>query len=213
MALTTSYLSSTKNLDSILNSLINARAPERFTNKFLDDLGYKSSNDRLIIGMLKAFGLLDDNGVPTKRYYEFLDQSLAKKVLAVGVQEAYEDLFNLRKDAQNMTNDEVRNKLRTLTQGQKGDRVIALMSMTFRAFCDYADWSDSPSSSAAKSIPIEDISETSEKRYPTPLPNKTELGRSSSDMNLCYSIQIHLPETTNMAVYDAIFQSLKKHLF
>lgn len=31
-------------------------------------------------------------------------------------------------------------------------------------------------------------------------------------MNLHYNIQIHLPETTNMAVYDAIFQSLKKHL-
>lgn len=28
-------------------------------------------------------------------------------------------------------------------------------------------------------------------------------------MNLRYNIQIHLPETTNMAVYDAIFQSLK----
>lgn len=45
---------STKNLESIINSVINAKAPERFTNKFLEDLGYKSSNDRLVIGMFKA---------------------------------------------------------------------------------------------------------------------------------------------------------------
>lgn len=41
-------------LESIINSVINAKAPERFTNKFLEDLGYKSSNDRLVIGMFKA---------------------------------------------------------------------------------------------------------------------------------------------------------------
>lgn len=52
MAITNSYLTSTKNLESIINSVINAKAPERFTNKFLEDLGYKSSNDRLVIGML-----------------------------------------------------------------------------------------------------------------------------------------------------------------
>ena len=35
---------------------------------------------------------------------------------------------------------------------------------------------------------------------------------SSNSIGLHYNIQIHLPETTNMAVYDAIFQSLKNHL-
>ena len=41
---------------------------------------------------------------------------------------------------------------------------------------------------------------------------KVDLINQGRKMNLHYNIQIHLPETTNMAVYDAIFQSLKKHL-
>ena len=53
MALTTSYLTSTENFEGIMNSILGARAPERFTNKFIEDLGYKSSNDRLITGVLK----------------------------------------------------------------------------------------------------------------------------------------------------------------
>ena len=57
MALTTSYLTSTKNFEGIMKSILGARAPERFTNKFLEDLGYKSSNDRLITGVLKALGV------------------------------------------------------------------------------------------------------------------------------------------------------------
>lgn len=54
MALTNSYLTSTKKFDAIMNSILSARAPERFTNKFLEDLGFKSSNDRLISGALSA---------------------------------------------------------------------------------------------------------------------------------------------------------------
>lgn len=209
MSLTTSYLTSTKNLESIFNSIINARAPERFTNKFLEDLGFKSSTDRLMVGMLKALGLLDENGQPTQRYFEFLDQSQSKKIIAKGIQEAYEDLFDLRKDAQNMSNEDVKNKLKTLTQGQKGDRVIDQMSLTFRALCNYADWSD-------EGIDSKDVASTEENEQQTQeqTASKTleQPRTSASNMNLHYNIQIHLPETTNMAVYDAIFQSLKKHL-
>lgn len=81
MALTTSYLTSTKNFEGIMNSILGARAPERFTNKFLEDLGYKSSNDRLITGVLKVLGLLTDAGEPTQRYYDFLDQSPSQRRL------------------------------------------------------------------------------------------------------------------------------------
>ena len=91
MALTNSYLNSTKNLESIINAVINAKAPDKFTTRFLEDLGFKSSNDRLVIGVFKALGLIDDNGQPLQRDYEFLDQTQTKKILAVGIQEAYED--------------------------------------------------------------------------------------------------------------------------
>ncbi len=207
MAITNSYLTSTKNLESIINSVINAKAPERFTNKFLEDLGYKSSNDRLIIGMFKALGLLDDSGQPLQRYYEFLDQTQTGRIIALGIEEAYEDLFNLRKDAQNLTNEEVKNKLKTITQGQKSDKILSLMAMTFRAFCDLADW-DTVKTDEPKRIEVP----TDVKKNDNIEDAETKAVAPKADMNLHYNIQIHLPETTNMAVYDAIFQSLKKHL-
>ncbi len=69
--------------------------------------------------MLKALGLLDESGQPTQRYYEFLDQSQSKKIIAKGVQEAYEDLFNLRKDAQNMSNEDVKKQTQDTNAGTK----------------------------------------------------------------------------------------------
>lgn len=213
MALTASYLTTVKNLESILNSILTARAPERFTTKFLEDLGFKSSTDRLIVGVLKALGLLDDGGIPTQRYFEFLDQSQSKKIIALGIQEAYEDLFNLRIDAQNMTNDEIKNKLKTLTQGQKSDRVIEQMAMTFRSLCNYAEWNGQEK--VNKTIEVEEKNLTNaDEQIKSEVDPFNTIDNSSSQkrMDLHYNIQIHLPETTNMAVYDAIFQSLKRHL-
>ena len=214
MALTTSYLTSVKNFEGIMNSILGARAPERFTNKFLEDLGYKSSNDRLILGVLKSLGLLNDTGEPTQRYYDFLDQTQSKKVIATGIQEAYEDLFNLKRDAQNMSQEEVKNKLKTLTQGPKGDKVIDSMARTFKTLCDYADWSEIPINSQVNSTSASKNNDISEKPdyVVQNSPKSVESKPISNQLGLHYNIQIHLPETTNMAVYDAIFQSIKKHL-
>ncbi len=206
MSLTSSYLTSTKNFEGIMNSILGARAPERFTNKFLEDLGYKSSNDRLITGVLKALGLLGDTGEPTQRYYDFLDQTQSKKIIAIGIQEAYEDLFNLNRDAQNLSQEEVKNKLKTLTQGQKGDKVVESMARTFKTLCEYADWSE------LSTATLNSVTTSSNESLQTEEKKSVSVESPSKEMNLHYNIQIHLPETTNMAVYDAIFQSLKKHL-
>ena len=200
MALMTAYLQTTKNLQNIINSLVSAKAPERFTNKFLEDLGFKSTNDRLYIGVFKGLGLLDENGVPTQRYHQFLDQSETGKVLAIGIQEAYEDLFALRKDAQTLSNDEVKGKLKTLTQGQKSENILLLMTNTFKALCDVADWTgdDNVGQTFAEDVTQDKTQEDNV--------TKVDLINQGRKMNLHYNIQIHLPETTNMAVYDAIFQ-------
>ena len=58
MSLPTSYLITTKNLEAFFNAVINAQAPERFTTKFLESLEFKSTNDRLLIGVLKALNLI-----------------------------------------------------------------------------------------------------------------------------------------------------------
>lgn len=210
MALTNTYLVTTKNLESIFNSILSAKPPERFSSKFLSDLGFTSSNDRLYIGVLKAIGFLDENSGPTQRYYDFLDQSQSKKVVAEGVREAYEDIFNLKVDAQNMTNDEFKNKLKTLTQGQKNDKIMALMTSTFRALCDYAEWTSETSKKKASTTPK--ISHTAAPESPIHNELPTISSNVTRTTDLHYNIQIHLPETRDMAVYDAIFQSLKKHL-
>ena len=215
MALISSYLITTKNLESFFNSLITAKAPDAFTQKFLENLEFKSTNDRLYIGLLKGLGFLDANAVPTERYYKFLDQSQSKQVLAEAVKEAYSDLFAVNLKANELTVQEVKNKLRTLTQGKNSDKVLALMANTFKALVEYAEWGTATKKGEDKKEKITEQKAEPAKETP-PVQEEIEeesVGGKLHKAQLYYNIQIHLPESRDPAVYDALFKSLKKHLF
>jgi hypothetical protein len=213
MALNSSYLITTKNLEPFFNSLITAKAPETFTQKFLESLEFKSTNDRLYIALLKGLEFLDANATPTERYFQFLDQSQSKQVLAEAVKEAYGDLFAVNTKANEMSQGEVKNKLRTLTQGKISDKVLHLIANTFIALVGYAEWNNYTDKKTG------DKKEKVEKKEnvlpPTQEDTEEENGMGGKLQNtqLHYNIQIHLPESRDPAVYDSLFKSLKKHLF
>ncbi len=209
MGLPDAYLVTTKNLDAFFNAIQSAQAPEKFTNKFLEQLEFTSSNDRLYLRVLKELGFLDDSGIPLERYYKFLDATESRRVLAEALKEAYSDLFTIKRDANKLSEDEVVNKLKTLTQGKKTENIIKWMAKTFKSLSDYADWSQDA---------VPKITEGEENTgKPNTLPDEGKPGDESSDKlgikgGLHYNIQIHLPESRDAKVYDAIFESLRKHL-
>lgn len=208
MGITDAYLVTTKNLEAIFNAIQSAQAPDRFTQKFLEHLGFTSSNDRLYIKLLKSLNFLDDSGVPTQRYYEFLDQGQARAVLAEGITEAYSDLFTLNRKAYALSPEEVQNKLKTLTQGKKSDNILRWMANTFVALCEYADWEglerrkgrDNEQAEAASGF----------EGFEEPEVTSNEGPRIQGGLH--YNIQIHLPESRDAAVFDAIFSALRRHL-
>ena len=207
MSLPTSYMTgSFTKIPTYFDTMLTAKAPEKFTTKFMSDLGFSSSNDRQFVSVLKTLGFLDDAGIPTQRYYKFLDQSCSKLMVADGIREAYSDLFELNISAQTMQKQDIEGKFRTLTNGTKEKATISYMASTFKNLCDYADWSTlSIKAEIEKPVPVEDYAdskdqETSEAAIPT----------RTFDLN--YDIHIHLPVTRDQAVYDALFASLMKHI-
>ena len=213
MALTTSYLLTTKNLGAFFNAIQGAKAPEHFTYKFLTQLDFASSNDRLFVGVLKGLRFLDDSGAPTQRYYAFLDQGESGKVLADAIRDAYEDLFQINIKANELTVEEVKNKLKTLTLGQKSENVVGLMATTFKALCEFADWTIA--SKQDKTVPEDEVHDDAMNGATSAQPDNTKRRTDASERpkpSLHYNIQVILPDSRDPAVFDAIFKSLRDHL-
>jgi hypothetical protein len=209
MSLPSAYLTSFKNTAPILRAVQAAQAPQRFTQKFLEGLGFASTNDRAIINVLKALGFLDDAGVPTSRYHRYLDQTQSALVLAEGIRDAYEDLFRVNRKAQEMPQAEVKNKLKTLSEGAYTDRVLTQMAGTFTTLVKSADFSKAPVAEAGA-----DAEESSLGQEQTDPPSATSSQPNAAPpfANLAYNLNIHLPESRDPAVYNAIFKALREHL-
>ena len=174
---------------------------------------FKSTNDRLFIGLLKGLGFLDANAIPTERYFKFLDQSQSKQVLAEAMKEAYGDLFAVNTKAQELSHGEVKNKFRTLTQGKISDKVLHLMGNTFVALASYAEWKIVGKKVEDKKEKENEKKEEATKPLIAEEDNEEDVGNKLHDTQLHYNIQIHLPESRDPAVYDVLFKSLKRHLF
>jgi len=211
MALPTSYMTGgyTK-IPLYFDTLLTARAPEKFTNKFMADLGFTSSTDRLFTNVLKAIGFLDEGGIPTERYFKFLDQSCSKLMVAEGVREAYVDLFNLNVSAHTMTQAEIEGKFKTLTNGSKSPATITQMAKTFAALCGYADWTATKKDEVQTNVSTKVVETPVSTVMTTDVPLQRDNHAGGFDLN--YNIHIHLPATRDQAVYDALFASLAKHI-
>lgn len=210
MSLPTSYMTgSFTKIPQYFDTMLTAKAPDKFTTKFMADLGFTSSNDRQFVNVLKAIGFLDDSGTPTERYFKFLDQSFSKQMVAEVIREAYEDLFALNTSAHKLTKAEVEGKFKTLTNGSKENATIGYMASTFLNLCGYADWSDAQSSTIQIKSSNTDTAQNNNTEIPNSIPVlSSERGR----IDLNYDIHIHLPATRDQAVYNALFASLAKHI-
>lgn len=225
MALAESYTLKPNAIPSYFDAILDAQAPERFSLKFLENLGFTSTNDRLFVGILKDLGFLNRDGAPQTRYFEFLDRSQSKRVVADGIRDAFADLFAINTKANTFSVEEAKNKLRTLFAGKKSNLVISNIAKTFKALCDYADFTKpaatkrgvkSEADTPATNAPIADKPATEAAAIPaTEAPpaipdhgNRTAIKIAG----LQYHINIVLPETRDQGVFDAIFRSLRDHL-
>jgi hypothetical protein len=209
----------TGRIPEYFEAMLNADPPDRFSQRFLETLGFKSTNDRVFIGLLKELGFIDADGKPLPRYYEFLDKTKWRVIVAEAVKDAYADLFAVNKNAHEMNVEEVRNKLRTLYAGQKTDNVIRLIAKTFEDLAEIGDFSSqSPTPLAFSSADGQNQLDGADNGDPLPGSiDGTTLSRPLERQKiglraLEYHINIVLPESRDQAVYDAIFRSLREHL-
>lgn len=212
MALQPVYLVAIKNLAPFLEALRHAQAPEKIGVRFIEELGFKSTNDRLFIPLLKALHFLDEGGKPTARYHAFLDDTQWKKVLAAGIKDAYQDLFRVSKNAQSLTREQLTGKIKSVGEGKISPAVLGNMTKTFMELVKLADFkTEAPKEVAPEASPEGTVAEPGEPLAITGIGAKIEQS-SQVGPTLVYRIEIVLPAVRDQAIYDAIFRSAKEHL-
>jgi len=213
MALTDSYVQTLGVLPEFFKQIRAGQAPTQFTIQHLKDLGYTSTNHRLFLPLMKSLGFLTEDGKPTQRYQDYrADEKTAKRAMAEGLKQAYGDLFVLR--AKPSESDRALFEGKFKSAHNTTDRMAKLMASTFMALLPLADFD----AVAAQSKPPEilknkDLDKKENEEGDSKRQEGEKIGRRGGiPTSLQYNIQIHLPATKDLEVYNAIFKSLREHL-
>ena len=123
--------------------------------------------------------------------------------MAQAIREAYSDIFLIKEHPTTSDKAAVEGKFKSFHNAS--ENVAGLMTKTFFGLLALSDLSAKRNSAAAPQQTVQ-----------AP-PDKLTLPRSEvsvwGNTGLHYNIQIHLPATKDVEVYNAIFKSLREHLF
>lgn len=202
MSLPNVYSMSYGQIGDFLAKIQEGQAPSNFSQQHLKDIGFGSSNHRSYIPLLKAIGFLSASGAPTERYHAYRDKSQSKIVLGAALKDSYSDLFVIKSSPTERDKDLIQGKFKSAHNAS--DRTAELMAKTFFSLLKHADVDHEPAK----------IKQEPAKELPKPVQNtapQTQIAPSGVP-GLHYNIQIHLPATKDVEVYNAIFKSLREHL-
>ena len=207
MALTKRYMVSQGNIASLFGKIVEGAPPDKYNVEHLKGLGFKSSNDRGFIPLLKDLNFLSSDGIPMQRYHEYRDITKSKEVLAKAILEAYADLFSINENPSSADRKAIEGKFKTV-HGSK-DSIAGIQASTFLTLLGLSDLDQARQNADPKS--------QVEEKEPENQNSSTETSKlvssGSIGTSLHYNIQIHLPATKDIEVYNAIFKSIKQNLY
>lgn len=206
------YLTSPGSVPKILNKIIEARTPERFTLDFLGTkLGFKGGSSRPIIPLLKRIGFLTDDGVPTARYRQFRNESTRGKAMAEALRQGYSEAFAINEYAQELDRKKFGDLVTQVNGSEKGNSADGLAVSTFFNLKEFADF-DASAEVEVDADATNQVVRTDRINQHVPPSQQTHDEPDSLGLNLAYTINLNLPETTDVNVYNAIFEAVRKNL-
>lgn len=205
------YVNAYNKLADVFTAIKSAAVPTKFNQDFLHTmLGLKSSSYHAMIPLMKRLNFLDPTNQPTQIYKDYRDENNSKAIMAQQVKATYVDLFKASEFAYKLKKEEVSSKLKTLLGVGNDDAALPNVVGTFMELVKLSDFEGKH-----KAPPKKPDTPTDEKTPPPPAQLFSAAATNNGDevkFGISYTINLNLPATTEIEVFNAIFKSLKENL-
>lgn len=192
----------------ILGKIKEAQTPDRFTQDFLSTkLGFPGGTAKPFIPLAKRLGLLEGDGKPSDLYKAFRNHSHSKAAMATAIRKGYSQFYERNEYAHELDKKKLEGLVVEITGLEAGHATTRAIVGTFETLKSFADFNkpeihkSEPAETKAINIPKSTL--------------ETDLSSEDSSeikLNLAYTINLVLPKTDDVAVFNAIFKSLRENL-
>lgn len=202
------YVTSPGNIDKALIGIKSAAVPTKVSQDFVKTiLKIPGGSGDQMTSFLKKLGLTNPDGSPNERYQKFRNPSSSGSAIAAAIRHAYAPLYVRNEFMHKLTDKELLGLIIEETGQPHDSNIVKLMVNCIKHLKTFATFDEEPPT-------IEHVQEPSPK-----VPAPSGASQQPSDhrshavgLNLGYTINLNLPATSDPAVFDAIFKSLKDNL-
>ena len=199
--ITVPYLQAYGNITKALNKIKTAQVPPRFSQDFLETrLNLTGGGARPIIPFLKRTGFLGSDGTPTDLYKRFRNESQSGAAAVEALRIGYAPLYEVNEYIHDASDADLKGVVVQVTGSEPTASTVNAIVGSFKALRAFADF-DAPPAATETTGEL-----TVTERGVTPA------ATSGAPLRLGYTINLNLPATSDIAVFDAIFKSLREHL-
>lgn len=196
------YITAPGNIEKALNGIKSAETPERVTQDYVKTiLKIKGGSGNQVASYLKKIGFVNSDGTPAPIYSRFRNPTSSGAAALDALKHGYAPLYKRNEFMHKLDDKELKGLIIEETGEREDGAVPGLILSSINALRKYAKDTSSK---------IEE-SETKKKK---PSTDTRDDGRSTGGigLNLSYTVNLNLPATTDIAVFNAIFKSLKENL-
>ena len=202
------YLAAAGTIKTAFEKIRQAATPDRVTSDFVTTkLQMKGGNGASIAPFLKKIGLVASDGTPTDLYKQFRNSATGGAAIAAAIKHGYKALADVNEYFYEMNDKELQALIVQVTGTESNSSLSKQIFYTLKALKDYADFS-SKLKEKDNAITVSSVDSASRKF----LDESNASSSGSVGLNLAYTINLNLPATSDQAVFNAIFKSLKDNL-
>lgn len=208
MSVNLPYVASPGSIKSALEKIRTAATPERVTKDFVTTvLQIKGGTGGSLPPFLKRIGFVASDGTPTDLYKKFRNAATGGAAVADAIRLGYKDLLQINEYFYRLSDKELLALIVQVTGLESDNRVVSLILSCLKTLIAFANFDASPSK-------VEEAEELSNQDFSQKLPMlaSPQTSHASLGLNLSYTINLNLPATSDQAVFNSIFRSLKEHL-
>ncbi|MFN3885712.1 MAG: DUF5343 domain-containing protein [Aquabacterium sp.] len=208
MAANLPYVATPGSIKTALERIRSAATPERVTKDFVTTiLQIKGGTGGSLPPFLKRIGFVASDGAPTDLYRKFRNPATGGAAIADAIRIGYKELLQANEYFYKLSDKDLLALIVQVTGVEAENRAAALTLSAIKALKAFANFDSVEVLAEPKGQqPMQETPPTSI-HLPTHQPNNGKLG-----LNLSYTINLNLPATSDQAVFNAIFRSLKEHL-
>ncbi|GJL63233.1 MAG: hypothetical protein NPIRA04_18870 [Nitrospirales bacterium] len=197
------YVTAYGNITKVLQQIQSAAVPSRFTQDFLaTKLNLKGGSPKPVIPFLKRTGFLGSDGVPTDLYKRFRNASERGKAANEALRKGYSSLYEVNEYIHDAADKEVKGVIVQVTGVDQNSNAVKATMGSFRALKEFATFNGDENSEA-------DVEEKTVVGVEVQSDEKVVL---KNGLGLSYTLNLNLPATSDITVFNAIFKSLKENL-